>query len=189
MGHDSVEEENGLLETGSESGYFYAPGSPEFLKPRHDADTRKTNSIYFVSSLVSTMLGGGVLSLPWVIACCGAVFGSALLVLGAIANDFSLYLLLAASRRSGGPTYESVARRAFGPKAQFGVVFLLFVMTFLCIVGYTVLLADLLTPLLRFALGSSYDDPWFHDLGTDWQRRLVMFGVSSCLTTVLPQKS
>ncbi|CAM9518615.1 unnamed protein product, partial [Laminaria digitata] len=57
---------------------------------------------------------GGVLSLPFALRKSGIVLGAVLLVVTAIATDFTLFTLVSCSRRSGGSTYESVAKVAFG---------------------------------------------------------------------------
>lgn len=46
------------------------------------------------------------------------MLGAVLLVLTAIATDFTVFTLVSCSRRSGGSTYESVADVAFGRRAK-----------------------------------------------------------------------
>ena len=46
------------------------------------------------------------------------VLGAVLLLVTAIATDFTLFTLVSCSRRSGGSTYESVAKVAFGKHAK-----------------------------------------------------------------------
>lgn len=44
--------------------------------------------------------------------------GALLLILTAIATDFSVFTLVSCSRRSGASTYEAVADKAFGRRAK-----------------------------------------------------------------------
>lgn len=46
------------------------------------------------------------------------MLGAVLLVATAVATDFTLFTLVSCSRRSGGSTYESVAKVAFGKHAK-----------------------------------------------------------------------
>lgn len=62
--------------------------------------------------------GGGVLSLPFALRRSGIVVGALLLILTAIATDFSVFTLVSCSRRSGASTYEAVADKAFGRRAK-----------------------------------------------------------------------
>lgn len=59
-----------------------------------------------------------MLSLPFALRRSGIIFGILLLVLTAIATDFSVFTLVSCSRRSGASTYEAVADRAFGRHAK-----------------------------------------------------------------------
>ena len=71
-----------------------------------------------VFNLVSTVVGGGVLSLPFTFAIMGVVFGPLALVVSAIMSDFSIYLLLSMSRRQGDLSYEDVAAKTLGEPAR-----------------------------------------------------------------------
>lgn len=53
--------------------------------------------------------------------------------------DFSVYLLVAASRRTGANSYEDVVKMAFGAVAQVFTLILLVLLIVLAIVAYCVL--------------------------------------------------
>lgn len=60
------------------------------------------------------MVGAGVLSLPYAMSKSGWALGLVLLVVSALASDFTLYILCSASRRTGVPTYTALARHCYG---------------------------------------------------------------------------
>ena len=102
-----------------------------------------------IFNLVSTIVGGGVLSLPFAIDKSGVIVGPLVLILCAVASGFSVYILISGSRRSGANSYEDVMEKAVGPAAQLVTVFLLFTLTYLAIVAYLCLIADLIVPVVE----------------------------------------
>ena len=121
-------------------------------------DESRTAEI-FPSALVllSTMIGGGLLTLPFAFAQVGIAGGLILLIVSGIAAGFSLYILIASARRTGASSYSGVAADAYGPIAATTVSVLTLVLTFMCMVAYSVLLRDLAgTAMLLF--GDADDD-------------------------------
>jgi len=123
--------------------------SPSFASPR-----RRATLSTAVFSLVSTIIGGGALSLPLMIFDTGIIFGLLLILMMAIFSSLSLDLLISCSRRHHRAlTYESVAQAAFGSFGHAISLLLLFSLLFLAIIAYLILIRDLLPPCLEFALG------------------------------------
>ncbi len=100
-----------------------------------------------VFTLVSTIIGGGVLSLPFTLAACGLVPGMILLVVMATVSAYSANLLVASAARSGGESYEDIALRVWGPRAALAVSALVLMLVFFASIGYIVLFGDLSTSL------------------------------------------
>ena len=73
----------------------------DIVSPPHSSTKRKASILACVLSLVSTMIGGGVLSLPFAFSKLGIIFGISLLFLSAIASDYSVCLLIFTSRQAG----------------------------------------------------------------------------------------
>ena len=128
--------------------------STELFAPAYHALSREMRPSSAVFSLISTIVGGGVLSLPWAFAQVGLVMGAALLVLSALVSDFTIYLLVVSARRSGSESFEQLAFHAFGPPGRFFTILLIVLLTWASCVAYLILLSDLLTPLLACALGA-----------------------------------
>jgi amino acid permease len=121
------------------------------LGVKYDSPSRTATISSAIFNLVSTIVGGGVLSLPFAISVQGVFGGIIALILSAMASDFSIYILIASSRSRGARGYEDVAAAAMGESARVVTVFLIFAITFLISIAYTILCADLLTALVDLA--------------------------------------
>lgn len=111
-------------------------------------------------NILSTMVGGGSLSLPLAFHQAGKMFlGPLLLIFIAYMVKQSIYLLIDAAVLShpadgkpdkrhlkGTKSFESVAFEAFGPKAKQFSMGLIWTICFFTIIGYAVLLRDMLLP-------------------------------------------
>lgn len=100
-----------------------------------------------IFNLASTIIGGGILSLPYAFDKCGLVLAVVFMVVSAVASNFSLYVIVSCSRRGGATTYEEIVRKALGPKAGLITVTLLVLLTFLTMVAYVILMKDLVGSL------------------------------------------
>ena len=116
-----------------------------------ESPDRTATTATAVFNLVSTIVGGGVLSLPFAISVQGVFGGLIALLLSAIASDFSIYILIASSRSRGARGYEDVAAAALGESARIVTVLMIFALTFLVSIAYIILCADLLSALVDLA--------------------------------------
>eukprot|EP00947_MAST-08B_sp_MAST-8B-sp1_P001931 g1931.t1 len=145
-------------------------GSGETLSPGARSPSRKSTLPASVFNLVATIIGGGVLSLPFAFAKAGLVLGIGSIVLSAAMSDFSVYILVAAARRSGTASFEELAQKAFGTASKVITVTLVFLLTYCCCVAYIVLIGDLATPVAELAVhpagGEGGADAGAHSLRT-----------------------
>ncbi|CAM9699247.1 unnamed protein product [Chrysoparadoxa australica] len=123
--------------------------SRERLKPSFASRSRTGSVSGAVVNLISTILGGGVLSIPYALRLTGLVPGLVMLLVTAAASDYSVYTLVSCSRRSGAQTFEGVAEAAFGRSAKMMTMLLVICVTYLPMVAYTILLRDLTSPILE----------------------------------------
>ena len=109
-------------------------------------------------NILSTMVGGGSLSLPMAFHKSGNAFvGPLFVILVAASAEFCFRALIASdaivsktpddATRKGNSSFESVASAAFGPKAFVFSMGLVTSMCFFGTVGYAVLLRDMLVPI------------------------------------------
>eukprot|EP00939_MAST-03C_sp_MAST-3C-sp1_P003330 g3330.t1 len=156
----------------------YRQDSFDHVSPAFGHVSRKMKKHSAVFSLVSTILGGGVLSLPYAMSKTGVIGGPLLIIICAAISDFSLDLLLLSARYgSAVETFEEVAKKAFGRRAQIMTVFLLFTLTWVCCVAYAVLIGDMFAPLVTYAI------PGVTISSDGWNRKLL---VVICSAAVAP---
>ena len=128
------------------------------LTPALDHPSRTGTRSSAIFNLIATMVGGGVLSLPYALAKAGVVLGLVYLLIAAGLSAYSIRLLLSCSRRSGATSYEEVALKAFGRKAQMLTMVLVILLTYLAIVAYLILARDLASPLVEsYVVGKKLD--------------------------------
>ncbi|EGZ15992.1 hypothetical protein PHYSODRAFT_509419 [Phytophthora sojae] len=121
--------------------------SHEFFSPGPHATTRTATAPSAIFNLVSTIIGGGILSLPFAFDKCGIVVALVFMVIAASASTFSLYVIVSCSRRGRAASYEEVVRKALGARAGRVTVVLLVLLTFLTLVAYVILTKDLVGSL------------------------------------------
>jgi amino acid permease len=159
---------------------FHRVSSVEFLYPELTSNQRQATLSAAVFSLVSTIIGGGVLSLPYAFRHTGIILGIIYIILIALASNFSIYILISASRRAhffhlennnngngninsnvntrekptiGINSYEELAYTAFGSKARILTLVLMLCLIYLAAMAYLILMRDLLAPLIQFGCG------------------------------------
>eukprot|EP00928_Gymnodinium_smaydae_P010695 TRINITY_DN14029_c0_g2_i1.p1 TRINITY_DN14029_c0_g2~~TRINITY_DN14029_c0_g2_i1.p1 ORF type:complete len:591 (+),score=119.03 TRINITY_DN14029_c0_g2_i1:245-1774(+) len=103
-----------------------------------------------IFSLVATMVGGGVLSLPYAMSQCGLALGTVALLVSGAASGWTMDMMVECARRTGCDSFELVGHAAFGERGRSITIALVFVICWLTMIAYFVLLADLLFPLVDF---------------------------------------
>ncbi|KAL4144474.1 hypothetical protein PRNP1_013605 [Phytophthora ramorum] len=121
--------------------------SHEFFSPGPHATTRTATAPSAIFNLVSTIIGGGILSLPFAFDKCGLLVALIFMIIAASASTFSLYVIVSCSRRGRAASYEEVVRKALGVRAGRITVLLLVLLTFLTLVAYVILTKDLVGSL------------------------------------------
>jgi amino acid permease len=159
--------------------------SREFLNPAHDSTLRRSSPDIALINLVATVCGGGVLSLPYSFRRAGILVTLALLIISAIMTNFSLYILCACARRTGGRSYGDVARAAFGPLAEILTTATLFVLLVGILVAYMVLLKGIWTPMILSLAVSLNIIKGFDEEHFDEQSNALLLVLLFCLFPLL----
>ena len=132
------------------------PRSTEYFDPPFKSASRSGTVSSAVFNLINSMVGGGVLSLPYAFYKSGIANGIVILMVVGAAADYSVYSLVSCSRRSGQSSFEGVAAHSLGTRGKNLTLFCVILTCFLAVVGYAVLLRDLLTPLAGRAFSKSF---------------------------------
>jgi len=122
------------------------PRRLEYLGRAFDDESRTIRTGSATFSLVATMVGGGVLSLPYAMSQCGLLLGILVLFVSAALSAWTMDMLVECARSTGRDTFELVGHAAFGERCRMLTVLLVFLLTWLAQVAYFVLMQDLLTP-------------------------------------------
>jgi amino acid permease len=146
-------------------------------------------------NILSTMVGGGSLSLPMAFQKAGnGLLGPLLLLIVAAVTDYCFHILVNTARTlspvspnqtlPGKDSFESIASGAFGPKANIFSMGLVFSMCFFGTVGYAVLLRDMLMPITEVVFQITSPDP-----GPTMKNNIIMMTVVFLVTPLCTLKT
>ncbi|KAL3913334.1 MAG: hypothetical protein SGILL_006534 [Bacillariaceae sp.] len=125
--------------------------APDILVPSFDSPQRKSPLVVATFNLSATIIGGGVLSLPYAFSKTGLLLGILLMVIAAVITERSLYLLCLCSRLTGATTYGEVGEAAFGPWMEYFISGVLGIFLVFVIIAYMVLAQDIWSSLVEIA--------------------------------------
>eukprot|EP00929_Paragymnodinium_shiwhaense_P071413 TRINITY_DN36304_c0_g7_i1.p1 TRINITY_DN36304_c0_g7~~TRINITY_DN36304_c0_g7_i1.p1 ORF type:complete len:682 (-),score=90.11 TRINITY_DN36304_c0_g7_i1:143-2110(-) len=165
----------------SEERLLASPTGPrrlEYLGRAFDDSSRNVSTPSAMFSLVATMVGGGVLSLPYAMSQCGLVFGTITLLISAAASTWTLDMLVDCARCTGRDTFELIGHAAFGEFGRKVTIMLVFVICWLALVAYSVLLADLLVPIVQLVFGEAA----LAGFSPEGLRQLTLIGATALLS-------
>ncbi len=106
LGDSNVENGNGL--SSSHASSHYIPNLADHLDPPFNSVTRRSTRLIAVFNLLSTIVGGGTLSLPYAFSKCGYIGGTSLVILSVYMSIGSLQTLCVLSRKLGTAKYAEV---------------------------------------------------------------------------------
>mmetsp|Transcript_9340 Transcript_9340/g.23243 ORF Transcript_9340/g.23243 Transcript_9340/m.23243 type:complete len:470 (+) Transcript_9340:117-1526(+) len=125
----------------------------DILRPEFDAPSRKSTITIAGFNLTASIMGGGVLSIPYALSKTGIVFGTLLMVLAAIATERSMYLLCLCSRMTGAKTFGEVGEAAFGKNMEYFISCILCIFLCFAMIGYMVLAKDIWSSVIAQIFG------------------------------------
>ncbi len=172
-GHGDLINYNTLVDSQEGGQAANSPLSPSWKEVMTAKKVPEGSTKASIFNLTSTIIGGGVLSIPYAFACTGLAVGVIMLLVMSSASAYSAYLLLSCARRCGGKNYEDIAVFIYGRTGGTFVNFLVFLLVYLACIGYIVLMGDLLTQLIPPIFPSD-----------EWLNRVAMMG--SCVVVIYP---
>ena len=143
------------LETTIDDGVDGAPpktvdGLPDLLSPPYTGEQRKSSRSIAVFSLLNTILGGGILSLPYAFMKSGALIGIFFMTSSVFISTFSLQLLCKCARKTGSRTYSDVMRKTMGVNTPEVVDVLMFLLLKLVLIAFCVLVKSISGDLAEY---------------------------------------
>ncbi|XP_047136158.1 sodium-coupled neutral amino acid transporter 5 isoform X1 [Hydra vulgaris] len=129
-----------------------------------------------IFTLISTMIGGGLLSLPYAFQQGGFIVATCVLLFVLISSTYSAFLIINSKKYCFGrvKNIEDVAKVAFGRFGEVAVQTLLFLVLYLCSVAYFILMTDQIEPLIQLIVGNK----------SLWTKKLVLLSI--CAAIVFP---
>ncbi|KAJ2059597.1 hypothetical protein GGI17_004299 [Coemansia sp. S146] len=107
-------------------------------------------------NVVNTMIGSGILALPYALKEAGFYFGIFVLVLVAFLTVFSLNTLVYSGRRVGLYKYETVSAAALGQSGYYLLSFALSVNSIGSCISYLIIVGDIVTSLVQTIFGVNF---------------------------------
>ncbi|KAJ2029611.1 hypothetical protein IWW57_001627 [Coemansia sp. S610] len=107
-------------------------------------------------NVVNTMIGSGILALPYALKEAGFYFGIFVLVLVAFLTVFSLNTLVFSGRRVGLYKYESVSAASLGRSGYYLLSFALSVNSIGSCISYLIIVGDIVTSLAQTVFGFNF---------------------------------
>ncbi|XP_054156756.1 putative sodium-coupled neutral amino acid transporter 11 [Oppia nitens] len=99
-------------------------------------------------NFVNSIIGSGVIGIPYSLKTGGFGFGIFLIVLIAIITDYSLCIMVKAGNYVGVNTYQDLVRASFGSPGYWLLTFIQFLYPFIAMISYNVIIGDTITKIL-----------------------------------------
>ncbi|XP_063215986.1 putative sodium-coupled neutral amino acid transporter 11 isoform X2 [Bacillus rossius redtenbacheri] len=116
------------------------------------------NSLPFTSfNYINSIIGSGVIGMPYALHQAGFGLGILLLLLVALFTDYSLVLLVRSGHLSGKFSYQGLMQAAFGRPGYVLLLCLQFMYPFIAMVSYNVVVGDTVTKVLARVTGVGAD--------------------------------
>ena len=128
----------------------------EIYDPPFNANSRRSTQIVAIFNLLSTIVGGGTLSLPYAFSKCGWLVGSLLTIVSVIISLISLETLCNLSRKLGCSSYSEVMEKSIGKGWADITSYLLIFMLFFVVIAFMVLEKDIAGDILDYFLPGNY---------------------------------
>ena len=101
-----------------------------------------------VFTLTNSAVGSGILAFPFAFRCGGILGGSIMSIFFGLTNTWSLTLIIEACHSTNSTNYQQIIRKLCGHRAETVVGLLIFIYAWLADVGFFIIIAKVLRPLL-----------------------------------------
>lgn len=126
---------------GSEGAAIFGEG------PAGLAGTASLNHIGL--NYINSILGSGIVGIPYALHKAGFGFGLFLLVALAFVTDYSLSLLVKSANLAGVTSYQDLVHVAFGRPGFYLLTLLQFIYPFIAMISYNVIIGDTVTKVFK----------------------------------------
>ncbi|XP_012278789.1 putative sodium-coupled neutral amino acid transporter 11 [Orussus abietinus] len=149
------------------------------LVREEEEDSGKFSSLPLASfNFINSIIGSGVIGIPYALHQAGFGLGLGLLVLVALLTDYSLILMVRSGHLCGEMSYQGLMRASFGRAGFYILTTLQFVYPFVAMVSYNVVVGDTVTKVLVRVTG-------IEDTNILAHRQTVVLLATLCITIPL----
>lgn len=118
--------------------------------------TDRTSLNHIGLNYINSILGSGIVGIPYALHKAGFGFGLFLLVSLAIVTDYSLSLLVKSANLAGVTSYQDLVHVAFGRPGFYLLTLLQFIYPFIAMISYNVIIGDTITKVFKRAFSREY---------------------------------
>ncbi|KYN15077.1 Putative sodium-coupled neutral amino acid transporter 11, partial [Trachymyrmex cornetzi] len=129
-------------------------------------------------NFINSIIGSGVIGIPYALHQAGFGLGIALLILVAALTDYSLILMVRSGRICGEMSYQGLMRASFGRAGFYILTILQLLYPFIAMVSYNVVVGDTVTKVLIRVTGMDETNILAH-------RQVVILLATLCITVPL----
>eukprot|EP00040_Diaphanoeca_grandis_P023662 m.128999 g.128999 ORF g.128999 m.128999 type:complete len:505 (+) comp29370_c0_seq3:100-1614(+) len=124
-----------------------------------DIDPKLVTASVFSSvfNLTNTIVGAGVLALPFAFGSTGVILGTIVLFGVFLLIQYSIDLLITCTKYCKASTYHGIAQAAFGKKGVIITHISIFITTFGTMTSYLVIIGDMVAPMIGLFMGGTND--------------------------------
>lgn len=113
--------------------------------------TDRTSLNHIGLNYINSILGSGIVGIPYALHKAGFGFGLFLLVSLAVVTDYSLSLLVKSANLAGVTSYQDLVHVAFGKPGFYLLTLLQFIYPFIAMISYNVIIGDTVTKVFKRA--------------------------------------
>ncbi|XP_029967080.1 putative sodium-coupled neutral amino acid transporter 11 [Salarias fasciatus] len=128
---------------------LYSEEWTNLIRPEKGAAEPRSSMICASFNFINSIIGSGIIGLPYALNQAGLPFGLFLLVLVAFITDYSIILLIKGGNLSGTNNYQSLVQSTFGLPGFLIVSGLQFLYPFIAMISYNITTGDTLTKVFQ----------------------------------------
>ncbi|XP_018318699.1 putative sodium-coupled neutral amino acid transporter 11 isoform X2 [Agrilus planipennis] len=128
-----------------------------FSEDQEEENEKRTSLPLASFNFINSIIGSGVIGIPYALHESGFGFGVLLLLLVAYVTDYSLILMVRSGHISGRFTYQGIMESAFGKPGHVLLGLMQFIYPFIAMVSYNVVVGDTVTKVAIRLFGMSHD--------------------------------
>lgn len=122
--------------------------SKHLFEDERQMDKEQTNVPMTSFNFINSIIGSGIIGIPFAMKQAGFGLGIILLILVAMITDYSIILLIEAGKLSNTNTYQDMMLVACGRPGFYLLTFLQFIYPFIAMVSYNVIIGDTVTKII-----------------------------------------